>query len=139
MYTHADANMVDPSNSAHRDLEKRQTKKGKCTFFEHLGLRHNIPQQSQSENKIKCGVRASITVWLGILTNPGMQRFEVKKFSCCLNLGTMLLGSLQFPKHSAHHSFRGDAENNETSKVQCLVFPIHNTVGKPQREAGSDL
>lgn len=79
--------------------------------------------QATVRQKIKCGVKASITVWLGILTKPGMQRFEVKKFSCCLNLGTMLLCSLQFPKQSAHHSFRGEAGKEETWKVLGLIFP----------------
>ena len=44
--------------------------------------------------KTQRGVEAFITVRLGILTKPGMQKSEAEKFSCCLNLGTMLLRSL---------------------------------------------
>lgn len=78
---------------------------------------------SRSESKTQCGVKASIAVWLGILTKPGMQRFEVKKFSRCLNLGTLLLWFLQFPKHSAHHSFRGEAGKEEKEGTLALSFP----------------
>lgn len=74
--------------------------------------------------KTRRGVEAFITVRLGILTKPGMQKSEAEKFSCCLNLGTMLLRSLQFPKHSEHHSSGGEADREDTWKVQGPLFPL---------------
>lgn len=53
-----------------------------------------------------------------------MQGFEVKHFSSCLNLGTMLLQSLRFPKHSVRPSLRGEAEKQDIHVVQALVFPL---------------
>lgn len=115
VYTHTDANIVDPRNRKEGKRQGSESTLWPPKMAAHLS-------QARVGEKANCSAKASITVWLGILTEPGMQKSEVKKFSCCLNLGTMLLRSLQFPKQSAHQSIRGEAGKEETWKVQGLIF-----------------